>query len=58
MVSSEEAEWLSYLDYKLLVWSRLVAFWVEYEANHPDWNNRLDECRAHLRYWKSAVADA
>ncbi len=52
MISSNDAEKMPYLDYKVEVWTRLTDFWQQYELGSPDYvDERLLVCRRYLRYW-------
>lgn len=59
MVSISEAEGLTYLEYKRLVWSRLATFWRSYQADHPERatfvTERLRVCDGHAKHWAAAA---
>lgn len=62
MVGSKEAERMGYREYKIAVWTRLVAFWVEQSGNpvhRPEFvAARLHACRAHLAIWQPDATHA
>lgn len=53
---------MGYREYKIAVWTRLVAFWVEQSGNpvhRPEFvTARLHACRAHLAIWQPDATHA
>lgn len=60
MIDSREAETMDYLTYKRTVWSRLLAWWREYQPEHPERATfvqaRIEVCEAQVARW--GVSDA
>lgn len=58
-VSSRDAETMSYLVYKVTVWSRLMQFWLDHRSIHPEdadlCKPRLAACRKQLNHWKKVA---
>ena len=45
MVGTAEAETMTYREYKIAVWSRLISFWEAYDLASPDYiAERLAVC--------------
>jgi hypothetical protein len=60
MISSADADVMTYRDYKVEVWRRLCGFWVRYGEDHPNQssyaNERLTVCHGWLEHWLAVNA--
>ena len=58
MISSKEAESMDYLTYKRAFWSRMLAWWQTYSADHPERkafvDTRIAFAEARVAMWARA----